>query len=782
MNTPVSLPLLVAASLIAPAAFAAGDSAGLPLAEAVFSEVVNDVQVVPPGAARGDPAKVQALFKSPDLVKTGRKSRAQLTAADGTIARVGSNAVFSFAKDSRTVNLERGSILFHSPTGKGGGAIVTNAATAAVVGTTIIVTATSDGGFKMFVLEGVAKVKFPDGRITSLNPGQMTFVLPAGSGESKGAAPGPVLDFDLGALTAEAGLLVGFGEKLPSADLIGRQVDAQNKLIAQGELLRTGLFILGADSRDEFYLVTQDAVRQAVDAQPVSNPRLDAALAASYAYTGGSLPSEYIFTDPVYVPNIGEATGFIVGHLEIGASMFDLSALDGLAQAEVIGASSGSVLINGSTYFEGLYTTTRLRVGGSSLSIAPGSTISVYLGGGQIAAYAVAPAVTMNPAYAEFFSKSFLSLTSVQFSASGVQLVLRAPEMLLTDSTAFAGAAVELYSTVGKLEVSRTGVAEVPDLSADRLYLRSATDMTLSGIYGVSYADRIALSGGGFLTLTNGSMSAGNGFDVNMAGGVEIATTSVWTTAGDVTVVAPSVGLVSSSFTAGETAPGAVTFRATGGDLTISGDEVNGASSVSASQGQILLESIAGKVLLSETNVEGVDNQETGNFGPVVVRGATLVSLTNGSLRGLWVDVGSAALPQLDVTGTVMSATDSAAGIRMEAKTVNLSNVTLPNNCSVRLLSKDGVLNVGSSLFGAVNFVSNVSVGDGVTTPVSLMDASGINANVWVQGGTILYQGAPPAVGTPMDGATGTASASAAGIHVQASGAAPQDTKFSAPK
>ncbi len=70
--------------------------------------------------------------------------------------RVGANAVFSFGKDSRTLNLERGSLLLHSPTGKGGGSIVTNSATASVVGTTIIVTATSNGGFKLLVLEGVA--------------------------------------------------------------------------------------------------------------------------------------------------------------------------------------------------------------------------------------------------------------------------------------------------------------------------------------------------------------------------------------------------------------------------------------------------------------------------------------------------------------------------------------------------------------------------------------------------------------------------------------------------
>ena len=96
---------------------------------------------------------------------------------------MGSNTIFSLESQSRTINLKQGSLLFHSPEGKGGGKIVT----ASVVGTTIIVAATADGGFKILVLEGSATVTYLDGSILSLRAGQMTFVLP----EEETGARGP---------------------------------------------------------------------------------------------------------------------------------------------------------------------------------------------------------------------------------------------------------------------------------------------------------------------------------------------------------------------------------------------------------------------------------------------------------------------------------------------------------------------------------------------------------------------------------------------------------------
>ncbi len=140
------------------------------------------------------PAAVNELVKAPDLVRTGPESRAELTAPDQTITRIGANTVFSFEPAGRNIDLQQGSILFHSPAGKGGGSIRSGGASAAVLGTTIIVVATPTGGFKVIVLEGRGRVTSPNGKSIALNAGQMILVLPGQSGF------GPKLDINLAKL------------------------------------------------------------------------------------------------------------------------------------------------------------------------------------------------------------------------------------------------------------------------------------------------------------------------------------------------------------------------------------------------------------------------------------------------------------------------------------------------------------------------------------------------------------------------------------------------------
>src|SRR4030095_7012480 len=88
--------------------------------------------------------------------------------------------LFSFEPNSRQIDLQRGTILFQSPSGKGGGNIRTSAASAAVLGTTLIVTTTKNGGFKVLLLEGKGRVKSADGSVRLLKGGQMVYALPGG--------------------------------------------------------------------------------------------------------------------------------------------------------------------------------------------------------------------------------------------------------------------------------------------------------------------------------------------------------------------------------------------------------------------------------------------------------------------------------------------------------------------------------------------------------------------------------------------------------------------------
>lgn len=205
------------------------------LAESTFTEIVKEVNVVSGVAKAVAPARLADLFKAPDLVRTGVDSRAELTAADQTITRVGANTVFAFEPVGRNLRLEKGSVLFHSPTGKGGGTIKSGGASAAVLGTTIIVVATEAGGFKLIVLEGKGKATLPNGKTVTLKAGQLVFVLAGGKSFSK------VLDFNLGKLVASSLLVGGFSHELSSRALINAAIQKQNDALARGRATDTGV-------------------------------------------------------------------------------------------------------------------------------------------------------------------------------------------------------------------------------------------------------------------------------------------------------------------------------------------------------------------------------------------------------------------------------------------------------------------------------------------------------------------------------------------------------------
>ena len=206
-----------------------------PLTQSTFTEIIKDVNVVAATTKAAQPATVNELVKAPDLVRTGPDSRAELTAADQTITRVGANTVFSFEPSGRDINLEKGNVLFHSPAGKGGGTIRSGGAAAAVLGTTLIVSSTGSGGFKVILLEGKGTVTLPNGKTSTLKAGQLVFVLP---GQNNFA---PVLNINLSKLVGGSQLVNGFSSPLPSLPLIQNAIDSQNKKLKNGQLHDTGM-------------------------------------------------------------------------------------------------------------------------------------------------------------------------------------------------------------------------------------------------------------------------------------------------------------------------------------------------------------------------------------------------------------------------------------------------------------------------------------------------------------------------------------------------------------
>jgi hypothetical protein len=224
-------------------AFAAGLLPALsaaPLAQGTFTEVIRNVnKLAPDGTAA--PATLNQTVQAPDRVRTGAESRAELTAPDKTITRIGANTVFAFDTSQRVLHLDQGSVLFHAPKGAGGGTIKSGGASAAILGTTIIVSATPGGGFKLIALEGTAKATLENGKRATVKAGQLVYVLPGGKGFSE------VLTINLGKLAANSQLVSGFSQPLPSVDLINTAIHQQHLLLSSGRAVDTGV------AADSFY-------------------------------------------------------------------------------------------------------------------------------------------------------------------------------------------------------------------------------------------------------------------------------------------------------------------------------------------------------------------------------------------------------------------------------------------------------------------------------------------------------------------------------------------------
>ena len=258
----------------------AGKLTAAALKESTFTQVINDVSVLSLPAQGAKAARVDDLVQAPEVVRTGAKSRAELKAPDQTLTRVGANSVFSFEPEGRNMRLEQGSILFHSPKGKGGGTIKTGGASAAVLGTTVIVVATRDGGFKTIILEGHGRVKLSNGKSVDLRAGQLVFVLPGGKDF------GPVLTINLGKLVAGSKLVGGFAGDLPSFGEIERAIAAQDRKIAKGRAEDTNYLVGDSATRDDV---------KVIDANTQSAAFRDALLSA--------LNSDAIIDQPDLDPN-----------------------------------------------------------------------------------------------------------------------------------------------------------------------------------------------------------------------------------------------------------------------------------------------------------------------------------------------------------------------------------------------------------------------------------------------------------------------------------------------
>jgi FecR protein len=114
---------------------AAAVHAAMPFTQATVTRLQNKVTYGETAAQATRPAKPDDVIKAQTYLLTDTDSRAELKYEDGTLVRIGQNTVFTFEADTRTLSLEKGSLIFHIPKGSGGGTIRTASITAAITGT-----------------------------------------------------------------------------------------------------------------------------------------------------------------------------------------------------------------------------------------------------------------------------------------------------------------------------------------------------------------------------------------------------------------------------------------------------------------------------------------------------------------------------------------------------------------------------------------------------------------------------------------------------------------------
>jgi hypothetical protein len=216
---------------LACAALLATNLQAAPLDQATITRVINSVEVIPADRSP-QPASIGEVVRGGTDVRTGSGSRAQLTFADQTLARLGANTLFSFERGTRRLDLENGTILLQVPKDAGGATIRSAPVTAAITGTTVMMEYSpgNPGTVKLIVLEGTVRLSLAGrlGESVLVGPGQMIAVA-----ANARSLPDPVT-VDIKRIL-KTSRLIKAGE-LESMGLIMETVDEQQRMIAAGDL------------------------------------------------------------------------------------------------------------------------------------------------------------------------------------------------------------------------------------------------------------------------------------------------------------------------------------------------------------------------------------------------------------------------------------------------------------------------------------------------------------------------------------------------------------------
>ncbi|MEH1823572.1 MAG: FecR family protein [Nostoc sp.] len=110
-----------------------------PLTRAEIQSLRNLVQLIPRNRDQKRPARKSDAMTPGDGLSTGRASLADLRFNDGSLARVGEQAIFQFLPNTRSFRLSNGTALLLIPPGRGQTLIQTPSAAAAIRGSALFV-------------------------------------------------------------------------------------------------------------------------------------------------------------------------------------------------------------------------------------------------------------------------------------------------------------------------------------------------------------------------------------------------------------------------------------------------------------------------------------------------------------------------------------------------------------------------------------------------------------------------------------------------------------------
>src|SRR5436190_2818952 len=230
------------------------------LEEAKVTQVVQEVKVVPSGAA-ARPAAVNETVRQGNAVQTGTQSRTELTFRDQTITRLGEKTIYNIG-GGRTIDMGSGQFLLYVPKNKGGAKVKMGPVTAAITGTTVLGNVLPSGIVEFTVLEGTACIHLDSvGQTLQVLGGQMVVYDPV-----LRRLEDPV-EVDLQQELSSP--LVRDFLQLPSAPLINEEIQSQHQVVAPNGDLDRAVRAAGAASIET---ATPDQFMQGFNSLLVSYP------------------------------------------------------------------------------------------------------------------------------------------------------------------------------------------------------------------------------------------------------------------------------------------------------------------------------------------------------------------------------------------------------------------------------------------------------------------------------------------------------------------------------